>query len=260
MKNIVITGGRGYIGENLVRRLKKYYDLVIVDVDNKDYKLNTDCGGVVHLAALSGILACQDDPYRAIEDNIGTAQNFFQQASNIGVPVVFTSSQSAKNPNSSFYATIKRTIEMLAQAMNENGADIRVLRLANVYGGYKYLQKKNSVIKLFTKAVEEGEPIVIDGDGSQTRDFIHVYDVCDYIEGVLFSEDRIEKPLDIGTGIATSIKELAEMFNYDNIVYSGTRGYGSESSIADTTEAEKIFGYKGCIRLEDVIGGSKDNS
>lgn len=252
MKKILITGSDGYIGENLYRKLKKGNFIYKIDKGDED-EIPFDCDGVVHLAALSGILACQKSPVEAMDDNIISATNYFYQARELGIPVVFTSSQSAKTPETSFYATLKRTIEMLAETMNAKGADIRVLRLANVYGGYKYLQKKSSVVKLYTKAVERKKPLVVHGDGSQARDFIHVYDVCEFITRALFYPERILEPLDVGTGKATTIKELAEMFGCP-IVYKDGRQYGAESSIANVNKTEEILEYRARIKLEDIIG------
>ena len=261
MKKVLITGGHGYIGHNLKVFLRsKGYHVDVCDKDwgaeNLDELYEYSDGGVVHLAALSGIIACKNDPYRAIHDNILTAQNVFGLTNTDSIPVVFTSSQAAKTPASSIYAFIKKVIEELAyEYAYENSF---VLRLTNVYGGEYYLEKKNTVVKKFINQYRNNNPLMIQGNGDQERDFIHVDDVCRAIYKCLVywdeNNDNITTPIDIGTGIGTSIAELATMFPEDGFSkFVESREVGEQSSIADTKNAEEILYFKAENRLKQYI-------
>ena len=252
MKRILITGGNGYIGENLKTRLKeKKYDVVIIDKGMTVYDYG-DYDGIVHLAALSGIIPCQNDFKTAVWDNIFTAFTVFEKSVEYEIPVVFTSSQAAKTPTANIYATVKAIIEMRAEQINFTGGDIRVLRLANVYGGYKYMEKKNTVIMRMLSQKFRGGPVHVHGDGKQERDFIHVDDVCEYLIRALEFEGKIMKPVDIGTGIATSIYDLSTMMRH-HMAFTDVRNTGMDSSVADPSRAVQFFGYKAPNRIRSYI-------
>jgi len=262
MKNILITGHKGYIGTNLVNYLFDDYTIQGLDkisgslVEFLDgIKGEVDC--IVHLAALSGIQACEDDLVTSIRDNLSSAFNIFSIASKENIPVIFLSSQAAKEPKSSTYAMMKYIMEVQAETLNKEClSNIKVLRLTNVYGGIDYLEKKNTVVKKFITAYKNNEPIMIDGyGGSQTRDFIHVDDVCEYIKKCIeMNNVVIDEPIDIGTGIQTSIWELYKMFNYDNVQYdSSSRSVGVETNVANVEKAGRIFGFIGGNKLQEYI-------
>jgi len=261
---ILITGGAGYIGGNLEQYLTAdwfNYDVTICDHNHNEVPLAEQlCSsdieafdGVVHLAALSGIIPCQENPKKAIRRNLLTAYNVFREASKYRIPVVFTSSQAAKNPETSTYAMQKRMIELMAEQMNAQGARIVVFRLTNVYGGEMYLEKKNTVVKKFIEAYTNGDPIIIDGDGHQERDFISVEDVCVFIERAL-ANPYTDEPIDIGTGVGTSIGDLAKIFQQQSAIHQevmasvqfskDSRTVGVDSSIANYTTAQAVLGYR----------------
>jgi len=278
---ILITGGAGYIGGNLEEYLHAEwftypYETTICDFGYDDVPLAEQLSasdveafdGIIHLAALSGIIPCQENPEKAVRRNLLTAYNVMREASKYRIPVVFTSSGAAKNPETSTYAMQKRMIELMAEQLNEQGAQITVFRLANVYGGELYLEKKNTVIKKFIEAYRNDEPLMIDGDGNQERDFINVEDVCVFIERAL-NIPYTEKPIAIGTGVPTSISDLAKMFQQEHFYpvefVKDSRTVGLDSSIADPSMAEAIWQWKARPRMGEYItqmiyGGDNENN
>jgi UDP-glucose 4-epimerase len=257
---ILITGGMGYIGENLKKMSNEFdvcdegctlaYAQHLDFVDIKDYK------GIVHLAALSGLAACEENPNEAVNKNILTAMNIFGLGLSAQIPVVFTSSQAAKDPQSSRYAFMKWTCEQMAEIYNKDGGSNYVLRLSNVYGGYKYLEKKQTCIKQFITRYQKGYPLIVHGDGEQKRDFIHVDDVCEAIMNCFFHMPTETEPMDIGTGKATSIMELQSMFprkQNQHYEFKKIRNIGADSSIANTGRAERLIGFKANRKIEDYI-------
>jgi len=269
MKHILITGSKGYIATNLTNYLSKteyringidkVYGMKAEFIMKYDYK----CDAIIHLAALSGIKSCEDDLITAVRDNISSAFNIFHLSYEKNIPVIFLSSQAAKDPNSSRYAMMKKIIEIQAEILNkECSTDIKVLRLTNVYGGVDYLEKKNTVVKKFIESYKSRKPIIVEGSGDQTRDFIHVDDVCEYIKRCIEMDDmKIDEPVDIGTGVQTSINELARMFNTDNIQYDiSSRSVGVVTNVAYIDKAIELFGYKASSKLQEYINERiKDN-
>ena len=265
VKRYLITGGRGYIGQNM------YYcgdwlkeetdvsfslcdygtDLPAAHMLTKEIVRNFD--GVIHFAALSGIAACEEDPWRAINDNVMSAGKVFEICSELGIPVVFTSSQAAKDPQSSMYANVKHTCENLANYFNRYGGKNYVVRLANVYGGYKYLKKKQTCIKQFVTNYAIGKNFIIHGDGKQERDFVNVYDVCEAIYRLLTIQPDYFKPIDIGTGIGHTIMNVVDMFPPHVFEFTCSRSAGAQSSVANTYILEKLTGFKPERKLEDYI-------
>ena len=278
MKRILITGGAGYIGTNLQKYLTADwfdYDVDICDygeVHSGDLPLAEDLSssdiekydGIVHLAAMSGIVACDENPAKATRRNLLTAMNVFMEAAKFKIPVVFTSSGAAKDPRSSSYAMQKRLCELMAEDLNRKGANITVFRLCNVYGGVEYIERKNTVIKKFYERYKEQLVLEIDGDGTQERDFINVEDVCVFIERGL--NHPYKTPVDIGTGVGTSIDQIADFFNgkfplsekedrYPR-VYMGNenRSDGITSSIAQTMLSKSIYKFEAFPRMGEYIG------
>lgn len=266
---ILITGGDGYIGENL--QLIGNATMIGCEFDVCDYGVHVPdlplahqlsyediCryDGIVHLAALSGIAACEKDHMKAVQENILTAMNVFRLARIRGIPVVFTSSQAAKTPKSSTYAMMKWTCETMAEINNQAGGMNYVIRLANVYGGHEYLEKKQTCVKQFITNYNSGNPLVVHGNGEQKRDFIHVYDVCNAILKCIMVCPDDKSPMDIGTGIGTSIMDVVKMFprvRNHHYEFKKTRNVGTDSSIADVSVAKKRIGFKAKKKIEDYI-------
>lgn len=202
---------------------------------------------------MSGIAACEIDPIKAIKDNILSANHIFKLATEWKVPVVFTSSQAAKTPRSSEYAFMKWTCENLAHTYNFEGGINYVVRLANVYGGIGYLQKKNTCIKQFVTNYRKNLPLKIHGEGTQIRDFIHVYDICDALISIVEKKPDYKGPYDIGTGKGYSIMDIARMFPNMKYETSLDRNIGTDSSIADISVAEELIGFRAKKEIQDYI-------
>jgi nucleoside-diphosphate-sugar epimerase len=210
---------------------------------------------IVLLAAFPGVINCRANMKKAVIDNLSVAFNIMNQAAVDKVPVIFTSSQAAKQPFDNFYATIKRIIEIEALRLNKAGADNRILRLTNVYGGVGYIEKKNTVIKQFIVARQNKIKMVVNGDGSQIRDFIHVKDVCNAIYLCLLNDQKLPEPVDIGTGTGISIKQLAEKFGtlFTSVPDSDT--IGAMKSVAETKTADKLFNFHARESLTTYLEG-----
>ena len=258
MKTILITGGLGYIGTNIKERYGDQFTFFTSDYGDyvtpvEEYNNLRGIDAVIHLAALSGIGACEVDPIKAIKDNILSANHIFKLAQRYSVPVIFTSSQAAKTPKSSEYAFMKWTCENLAHMYNFEGGNNYIVRLANVYGGIGYFRKKNTFIKKLITNYKNDVPIEVHGDGNQIRDFVHVYDVCDAFMSILQKRDMYKGPYDIGTGIGHSIIDVVKMLPNAKYIHNVNRSSGTDSSIADVSVAKEILGFEAKLKLEDYI-------
>jgi UDP-glucose 4-epimerase len=262
MKRILVTGSKGYIGENLVKFLESTgYEVIGIDSKKgqraENFPMYDNIDGIIHLAAIPGIAACEEKPAEAIASNLESTIHMFNMAEKNKIPCVFTSSQAAKEPKSSIYAFTKYASEIIGNRLIDKGARIRVLRLSNVYGGYKYLEKKNSVVARFAKAALAKESFVVHGDGTQTRDFIHVDDVCRAIYLALLTDSVIDLPIDIGTGIETPISTVAFYFKQyykAKFTFDFESGrIGKESNVADTKDAEKVLDFRAKDRLISYV-------
>jgi nucleoside-diphosphate-sugar epimerase len=248
LESVLVTGSDGYIGENLVRFLESKGVFKIYKIDKKsgvrleDVDVILRCDLIVHLAAESGIPKCEEDPKEAILSNISASFNILNLAYKNNIPVILASSQAAKNPSSSLYASTKYAMEIEALRLNDKGANNKILRFSNVFGGYKYIEKKNSVLACFAKAFLNGEELKIHGSGKQERDFIHVDDLCKVIFQIGSQIDKIkESIIDVGTGYPISIISIVDYLRLD-YEYSNERDGGETCNFADTSFLEK-YGF-----------------
>jgi UDP-glucose 4-epimerase len=260
MKRILLTGSEGYIGQNIREYFKDREGYSIKGIDSRmgiqaqEYKdfVKDGIHGIIHLAATSGIVPCERAPQEAVVNNFWTCQNMFESSLIHDIPCVFTSSQAAKDPMSSMYSLTKYTSEVAANIFLDKGADIKVLRLTNVYGGYGYLRKKKTVVQKFAMATKNGEDKILNGDGTQVRDFIHVDDICRAIHLALES-GVVDIPVDIGTGIGTSMLELAKMFGGSFTFNTESDTIGLESNIANIEDAKRYLSFEAVHRVEDYV-------
>lgn len=133
-----------------------------------------------------------------------------------------------------------------------------VLRLFNVYGPRQGVNEYSGVITRFFDCCKKGLPITIYGDGSQTRDFIHVQDVADAILSASEIEGAEGQTLNIGSGKPTSIQQLAqETFKINNIppkiIYAKPRPGDIKHSFADISRAQQLLKFEPKYTLENGL-------
>jgi UDP-glucose 4-epimerase len=242
---ILVTGGAGFIGSNLTRKLlRNGHKVKVLDNFSIGQKTNIaeldleiiegdilhpgsiseaidDVEGVVHLAAQTGVPGSLEDPLKDCKVNILGTLNLLEACRKQNIKkFIFASSNAPLGRQSppatedkaplpiSPYGASKLAGEGYCLAYNGSwGLGSIVLRFANIYGPYS-LHKKSVVAKFFKDIIDKGR-IAIDGDGQQTRDFIYVDDLCKAI--MLALESSISgEVFQIATGMETSILELAE--------------------------------------------------
>ena len=233
------------------------------------------CDEVVHLAAVS-INKSEADPFESIDINVVGSNNVFKAAADLGVRrVVFASSASVYGDPETLpmaedgplrpltpYCIAKRTGEQLLDYYARRSSLTWVaLRFFNVYGpGQKPTAYYTSVINHFVQRLRNGEPPVIDGEGAQSMDFVHVHDIARAVVAALEVDGaRANVPVNIGTGIDTSVAQLArtliEAVGVDVEPQFRPREVLVSRRMADITRAREVLGWKPTI---DVRTGMQD--
>lgn len=181
--------------------------------------------GVFHLAAL-WLLHCQDYPRAAFDVNIRGSFNVFEACVAAGVErLVYSSSASvygdaAEEPMTedhpfnfeNFYGATKVAGEAMLRALHHRfGLAYAGLRYMNVYGPRQdYRGAYIAVIMKMLDSIDRGEPLVVYGDGSQAYDFVYVGD-CAAANVCAMKADTVDRFYNVGTGVRTTIKEVAEL-------------------------------------------------
>lgn len=135
--------------------------------------------------------------------------------------------------------------------------DVVCLRYFNTYGPRQTFTPYVGVITIFITRLLKGKPPVIFGDGNQIRDFIHVSDVVS--ANILSMEKEItQEVLNVGTGNGTSVNEIAKLLinkiNPDiKLKYDPPKPGEPNDSIADTTRARRLVGFKAEYKMEGKI-------
>jgi len=244
----LITGCAGFIGSNLVKKIYKKYDLILVDdlsegtvfnlpkelrkklikkkIQNIKKLKTKKLDGIFHLAAQSSVPFSLTNFYKSSTNNIESSLKVFEFSKQFSAPIVYASSSavygnlSLGNDNkekfsiTSPYAQDKLSIEHYAKITFEifNISSVG-LRLFNVYGpGQKSNSQYSAVIPIFINRMLKKLPVIING-GYQTRDFIYVQDV---VEVILMSMNKIQKRknfqiFNLGTGRSININFLFKL-------------------------------------------------
>jgi len=161
--------------------------------------------------------------------------------------------------NDRFAGWAKRMGELQAQAYKiEYGWDkIAIVRPANVYGPYDNFDPNNAMVipSLVKRALDGENPLVVWGDGSPVRDFIHAKDVA---RGMLLALENITgQPVNLGSGVGVSIKEIVRimvdnMENKPELIWDTSKPAGDKKRLMDMARARSI-GFKPEISIEDGI-------
>jgi len=237
---------------------------------------------IIHLAAHTRVVESVKNPREGFTVNsIGTFNVFEAARINRIKIVVFASSNAACgeqippiNENMipspiSPYGASKLYGEALCSAYSSSyGLNAISLRFANAYGSYS--EHKTSVIAKFIKSIKQGKPLLIYGDGNQTRDLIHATDICKAICLALKYKNpysKAQKPsvkalFQVASGKETKIKDLAEMIaslavtsadSRPAIRFTDSQPGEIKKNFSDTRKARKFLHYESSVVLDDGL-------
>lgn len=252
---ILVTGHRGYIGKKIYDRLFELgYEVIGIDLKTGEDVLeclpDEQFDFVFHLSALPRVEYSIENPSYTLKQNVLVTSKLLEWSKKHGVKRFIFSSSSAVNgdgdgPNSP-YGLHKLMSEMECKLYSDlYKVDTVCLRYYNVFSkDQEYGGSYSTVISAWMEMLELGKPLRLNGDGTQSRDFIHVDDIVDvnlfcmnYKN--LFDGERFE----VGTGKTLSINDVKEVvlkYNRVSFISAPPRPGDVKHTKADTTPLKKI--------------------
>ena len=284
MKKVLVTGGAGFIGTNLIKQLLKK-DVQVVSIDNYSTgnKLNeipgvkyldidiekiikireADFDICFHLAAQSRVQPSFDNPQESVRVNIIGTTRVMEWALKNNVKVIYAGSSSKHHdPSDSPYAMTKFLGEEICKLYKKSfNVNVEITRFYNVYGPLEPLDEKfGNVIGIWQVKAKKKIPLPIVGDGNQKRDFTHVLDIIDGLLKIANSEIKHDDAWEIGTGVNYSINQLYSMFkdkyNTDSVNIPDQRGNYRET-LRVNDDLINLLNWQPKDRLREYIANLK---
>jgi len=285
MKNIiVVTGGAGFIGSNLIKFLLKKTDFKIISLDNystgsknnhinhknvkyikgeninisKILKKYTNKIKVIfHFGEFSRIYQSFLNTKECLNNNIYNSFEVINFANDNKIKIIYSATSSnlgnnGRDQNSSPYAWTKsKNIELIKNYSKWYGLKYELLFFYNVYGpGQISIGKMATIIGIFETQYKNKKPLTIVKPGSQIRDFTHIDDIIDGCYLALTKGKNNEYML--SSGKKYSILQVAKMFNVKHKFIPSRPGDRSNSTILNNN-AKTILGFKAKKNIKTYI-------
>jgi nucleoside-diphosphate-sugar epimerase len=290
-RRVLVTGGAGFIGSHLVSALiAKGYEvdvldnlssgkaewlnpfakLIIGDVENKAdcARAMEGCSAIIHLAAQSRSAPSVLSPERTICTNVMGTANVLSAAYERGIKkIVYAASatyygncwnspqpESLKPDLLNSYALSKYVGEQLCELYDRMyGMEITRLRYFSVYGPRQPETGVYAlVIGVFLGCLRTNEVLPIYGDGRQRRDFVHIRDVVEATIAAMESKMH-GWVLNVGSGVSTSINDLANMFPAAGVAYLPARACDARETCADLSTIKLLLKWEPKITLQEGL-------
>ena len=293
-KRVLVTGGAGFLGRFVVEALaERGAEPSIVRSAEHDLRTEAGCRGaleqhrpeiVVHLAAtVGGIGANRDHPGTFFRDNALMGIHLVEacREAEVGQLVVAgTVCAYPKNPplpfreddlwegypeetNAPYGIAKKALLVMLDAYRREFGLASAFVLPANLYGpGDNFDLESSHVIPAMVRKMVEARDsgagrVVLWGDGSPTREFLHARDCA---EGLCLAAERLDEPVpvNLGTGREVRMKELAELVRSatrfeGELVWDTSKPNGQPRRVLDTSRAKELLGFEAATPLEQGL-------
>ncbi len=250
-------------------------DIEFAEVDIRDFnKTSEACQGmemVLHLAAVSSVVKSIEDPLATERINTAGTINVIEACRRQGVsrlvmassaavygePFQLPLSEDSQTRPGSPYAWQKQSGEFYGSFFSrQGGAGFLALRYFNVYGPRQDPASPYSgVISIFVRQARLNQPLAIYGDGSQTRDFIHVSDIAEANLRAVEAAGPLPPVINVGTGKETSITEAAAIIQKSTnsnapIIKKQKREGDIYRSFSTTTRLKDVLDFTPAIAIE----------
>ena len=295
-ERVLVTGGCGFIGANLIpllvgngyqvrvldnlsRGSVAYLQNISVDIHQGDIrdgqvvkKSLGDVDGVIHLAAFGSVVESVQSPEENFDVNVCGTFTVLNECRKAGIEkVIFSSTGGALIGNAeppvnessvprpiSPYGSSKLCCEAYCSSFAHSyDMSITALRFANVIGPIS--EHKKGAVTAFIKSIMSGEKITIYGDGSATRDFLYVGDLCQGIVSAYKKSLDGFNPIHLASGQAVPVKELAKLIAKASgqpdypIEFLGKRIGEVERNFAKNDFAKSVLGFIPSTSLKKSI-------
>ena len=288
-RDVLVTGGAGFVGGHLTRTLVPDNDVTVLDdlstgqrdrvpddatfVEGDicdDETLATTVGDadvVFHEAAVAGVPASIREPVRTNRVNVAATVELFDLARQHDTRVVVASSAAVYGEPETVPVTEDQPLEPSSPSgvdklAIDHYARVFAERYFNIYGPRTGPNPYSAVIDVFLEQARAGDPITVHGSGEQTRDFVHIDDV---VQANLraATTDEVGVAYNVGTGSSVSILELAELVREvtgsdSPITHEDARPGDIAESEADVSRARERLGYEPTVDLRSGLARLAD--
>lgn len=292
-RTVLVTGGAGFVGSHLADALVDDNEVRVLDDLSTGRRENVPEGAtfiegdirddatladamagvdlVFHEAAQVSVTRSVERPRPSHETNVAATLAALERARREDARVVLASSTAiygqpervpiaegdSKTPPSP-YGIEKLALDHYARAYHDlYGLETVPLRYFNVYGPRQTADAYSGVVSIFLEAACAGEPITVQGDGEQTRDFINVRDVV-RANLLAATTDHLGVAFNVGTGERVTIRELAELVRDAvgadvPIEHVEPRSGDIRHSCADVSRARELLGFEPTVSLAEGL-------
>lgn len=279
---VVVTGSAGFIGGHVARAMKAGgHDVVGFDLhDGTQSEFKTTVGDLLdqdslieafqgadvicHIGAIGDVYLAAKDPALASSVNVTGSANVGRAALAVGARVVYASTWEVYGhpryepvdedhpcePDHPYNITKLAGERVLISLGQLEGLPVVALRLGTAYGTG---MRPNAVFRIFIDKARKGEPLTIQGDGSQGRQFTHVSDIARAFELASVS-DVTGMPLNVVAREMVSIKQLADIVAQrfpTEVSYGDPRPGDVPPSLVSADRIEATLGWKAAVEFED---------
>ena len=272
---ILVTGGAGFIGTNLIKKLLEdrhvvssldnystgktenhiiHEDAIYYNTDINDWHYESNFDIVFHLAAIARIQPSFEHPEKYIDTNFNGTYRIVQYCIEKNIPLIYAGSSSHHSGKYANPYTFSKDLgeEIIQLYQKHFGLNASIARFYNVYGPYQLTEGGyTTLIGRWMNNIRIQMPCEIYGDGEKRRDFTHVDDIVDGLDRIM-KQQAYGHIFEFGRGKNHSINEVAKMFGV--IPWYGPNKPGeAQETLADYSLAADLLAWEPKINLIDYI-------